>query len=116
MKKVMTAVMVALILGQGLASVAEAGDKPKYATDIPDKITTPDKVKTRLGTLRFFDGIPDEKTIDLVYDNLDFQRGVSAFLNAIPIASMYAMREGIREGGVTENNVVGMLEDLLDSR
>jgi hypothetical protein len=93
-----------------------AGAEPQYATKIPKSITTPDTVETRLGTLQFFDGMPDEKTVQLVYDNLDFQRGVSAFLNAIPIASMYAMREGIREGGVTENHYVGITEFLLDSQ
>jgi len=31
---------------------------PIMATDIPASITTPDKVKTRLGTLRFSDGFP----------------------------------------------------------
>ncbi len=60
--------------------------KSKYATDIPASITIPNSVETRLGTLRFFDGMPDDKTVQLVYDNLDFQRGVSAFVNAIPIA------------------------------
>ncbi len=44
--------------------------------------------------------MPDAKTAEAVYHNLDFQRGVSALINAIPIASMYAMQEGIREGGV----------------
>ena len=50
--------------------------KPKMATDIPASITTPDRVETRLGTLRFFDGFPDDATVQTVYDNLDFQRGV----------------------------------------
>jgi hypothetical protein len=31
--------------------------RPKMATDIPPSITTPDVVETRLGTLRFFDGL-----------------------------------------------------------
>ena len=95
---------------------ATAVAKPKYATDIPSSITTPDETETRIGRLKFFDGMPDEATVKLAYDNLDFQRGVNAFINAIPIASMYAMREGIREGGVTANNMVGITEDLLDSQ
>ena len=61
--------------------------KPKMATEIPASITTPDRVETRLGTLRFFDGLPDEQTVQTVYDNLDFQRGVQAFLTAMPAAS-----------------------------
>jgi hypothetical protein len=89
---------------------------PAYATEIPAGITTPDVVETRLGTLRFFDGMPDEETARLAYDNLDFQRGVSAFLNAIPIASVYAIREGFREAGATRNNAILVFEDLMDSR
>ena len=107
--------IITLVLMSCLPLTA-AAESPKYATDIPPSITTPDSVKTRIGTLRFFDGMPDEKTVQLVYDNLDFQRGVRVFLNAIPIASMSAMRKGIREGGVTKNNMVGIIEDLLDSR
>ena len=89
--------------------------KPKYATAIPSSVTTPDSVETRLGTLRFFDGMPDEKTAQLAYDNLDFQRGVSAFINAIPIASMSGMRKGFREAGVTDMQVFG-IHDMMDSR
>ncbi len=99
-----------------LASMTHAQAEPKYATDIPAAITTPDSVETRLGTLNFFDGMPDEKTVQLAYDNLDFQRGVSAFLNAIPIASMSAMRKGFREGGVSSHNVFGIHENLMDSQ
>jgi hypothetical protein len=33
--------------------------KPKMATTIPPEITTPDKVETRLDTLKFFNGFPD---------------------------------------------------------
>mgnify|MGYP001822246485 FL=1 len=35
---------------------------PKYKADVPSSILTPDKVETRLGTLRFKDGAPDAKT------------------------------------------------------
>lgn len=48
----------------------------KMTTDIPEAITTPDKVETRQGTLKFFDGFPDDATVEKVYDNLDFERGV----------------------------------------
>ena len=57
--------------------------KYKMTTDIPAGILTPDTVETRLGTLRFFDGLPDDATVQKVYDNLDFQRGVQAFLTAL---------------------------------
>ncbi|MFT5728995.1 MAG: hypothetical protein ACI8PB_003158 [Desulforhopalus sp.] len=111
-----TCITCTVILGMTVPqSIAETA-KFKYSTDIPESVTTPDSVKTRLGTLKFFDGMPDEATVQLVYDNLDFQRGVSAFVNAIPIASMSGMRKGFREAGVTDMQVIGVHKDLMDSR
>jgi hypothetical protein len=52
--------------GTALAKTA-----PKITTHIPPDITTPDSVATRLGTLKFFDGLPDKDTVEKVYDNLD---------------------------------------------
>ena len=53
-------------------------------TEIPPQITTPDTVETRLGTLKFFDGFPDDQTVEKVMDNLDFSRGVQSFLSGLP--------------------------------
>ncbi len=55
---------------------------------------TPDKVETRAGTLEFFDAIPTKETAALVYDNLNFLRGVETFLNGLPAASLEAFRRG----------------------
>jgi len=87
----------------------------KMATDIPVQLTTPDTVATRLGTLKFFDGFPDDATVQKVYDNLDFQRGVQAFLIAMPGASLLATREGIRSFG-PDNQTVIIFETLMDSK
>jgi hypothetical protein len=87
----------------------------KMTTDIPASITTPDSVRTSLGTLRFLDGFPDKETVKKVYDNLDFQRGVQAFLYALPAAEMYGMRSSIRLFG-PDNLTILMSESLLDSR
>ena len=89
--------------------------KLKMTTDIPAQITTPDSVETRLGTLRFFDGFPDDATVEAIYDNLDFQRGVQAFLTAMPGASVYALREGFRSQGA-DNQTVLVTETLMDSK
>jgi hypothetical protein len=92
----------------------DSARRPKMATDIPASITTPDAVDTRLGTLRFFDGLPDEQTVQTVYDNLDFQRGVQAFLTALPAASLSATRAGIRAFG-PDNQTMLITESLMDS-
>jgi hypothetical protein len=90
-------------------------DKPKMATEMPAGIEAPAEVKTRLGTLRTKDGFPDKATIEKVYDNLDFQRGVQAVLTAMPAASLSAMRKGLRGFG-PDNQTVVMFEELMDSR
>jgi hypothetical protein len=72
----------------------------KMTTPIPAQITTPDEVDTRLGTLRFFDGFPDDHTVEKVMDNLDFSRGVQAFLSGMPGASLVGMRAGFQKLGV----------------
>jgi hypothetical protein len=85
------------------------------ATEMPAGITAPAKVNTRLGTLRTKDGFPDEATIEKVYDNLDFQRGVQAVLTAMPAASLAAMRKGLRGLG-PDNQTVAIFEELMDSK
>jgi hypothetical protein len=94
---------------------AQTAPKMKMSTDIPEELTTPDEVETRLGTLRFFDGFPDKATVGKVYDNLDFMRGVQAFLNAVPGASMVAIRNGIRGFG-PDNGTIVLYESLMDSK
>ncbi|MDX2505440.1 MAG: DUF1254 domain-containing protein [Gammaproteobacteria bacterium] len=89
--------------------------KMKMTTDVPPGIATPDKLNTRLGTLNLFDGVPDKETAQIVYDNLDFQRGVQAYLDSIQIASMYGMRKGILEFGPA-NTTALLFENLMDSK
>ncbi|MFL7891648.1 MAG: DUF1254 domain-containing protein [Anaerolineales bacterium] len=88
---------------------------PNYNTPIPEKIMTPDKVETRIGTLEFFDGFPTLETSQKVYDNLDFLRGVETFLNGVPIASLEALRLGHVEMGSTNSNQMLLADELMDS-
>jgi len=94
---------------------SNAQPTPGYNTAIPSKIMTPDKVETRIGTLEFFDGIPTKETAALVYDNLDFLRGVEAFLNGVPAASVEGLRLGQVELGATECHQAVVFDDLMDS-
>jgi hypothetical protein len=86
-----------------------------YNHKIPTQIMTPDTVATRIGTLNFFDGLPDKETTQKVYDNLDFMRGVETFLNFVPAASIEGMRRGMVEAGATKSNQVVLMERLMDS-
>lgn len=119
MKKRKTDYVVALVILVFFGAIAHGclntQVAPGYQTKIPQEILTPDKVKTRLGTLEFFDGFPSTKTVEAAYDHLDFMRGVRTFLDTIPIASMHALREGCREVGCV-NGTVGIFEQLMDSK
>lgn len=109
---------VAVVCGTAIlaAPVWARKDMPKYSADVPSYITTPDEVKTRIGTLKFNDGAPDSKTVKLVYDQLDFSRGIQAFLTAISGTSVYAACDGLIQAGVKLNRVTGITEDLMDAR
>ena len=89
---------------------------PKYAPNVPAKITTPDTVETRIGTLHFKDGTPDAETVQLAYDQLDFGRGIDAFLKGMSATSVYAGCRGFEEAGIKLNQGIGISENLLDAR
>lgn len=108
--------LFAVSIAGALATTAQAQATPKYAAEVPAYITTPDTVQTRIGTLKFVDGLPDPETVQKVYDNLDFARGVEAFLTGIPAASIYAACEGMGKVGVKPNAGIAITEDLMDAR
>ena len=110
-----TKLILALTLLSSGVTFAQDAPRMKMSTETPPDLITPNKVDTRLGELRFFDGFPDKDTVQKVYDNLDFQRGVEVFLNSMPGASLYAMREGLRNVGVNNHTVV-VFETLMDSK
>jgi hypothetical protein len=112
-----TRTFVAATLGMLLATAAQAQSPPKLkmTTDIPPEITTPSTVETRIGTLKLIDGFPDDATTQKVYDNLDFQRGVQAFLTAMPGAALTAFRPAFRKFGAVDGNVL-IFEQLMDSK
>src|SRR5210317_843951 len=118
MKKILIGIALTITFMMGLPAVTVAAGEPlrmKMTTDIPEHITTPDRVETRIGTLEFFDGFPSEDTTDKVFDNLDFVRGVETFLNGCPAASLVAMREGMRELGAIDGTIA-ITETLMDSK
>ncbi len=110
------AAVLGCLFAVGGAFAQTTPPKMKMTTPIPPAILTPDSVETRIGTLRFFDGFPDDPTVQKVYDNLDFIRGVEAFLNAMPGASTEALHQGFVSQGANNNQTVLIMEDLMDSK
>jgi hypothetical protein len=102
--------------GMALGPAAAQSNGPKYSADVPEWITTPDSQETRIGTLRFHNGAPDQETVKRVYDNLDFSRGVQAFLTGIPATSVRAACNGVEGVGIKPNQAFGLTQDLMDAR
>jgi len=88
---------------------------PGYNNKIPDKIMTPDKIETRIGSLDFIDGRPSDATAEKAYDFIDLSRGVETFVNGIPATSIEGMRLGFVDLGVTSFNQILIFDKLMDS-
>lgn len=114
-KNLIRAITVTLLMVGISASSQAEPKKQKMTTTLPSGIASPDRVKTRIGTLRFFDGFPDKASVDTLYDNLDFQRAVQAYLLAIPPVSQAANRNEILKLGPA-NTTVPIFEDRMDSK
>lgn len=112
----LTTAFTSLVLTAAIPGMAQGQSSPKYSAKVPAYIQTPDAVQTRLGTLKFFDGLPDPDTVQKVYDNIDFARGAEAFLAGMPAASVYALCEGLDRAGVKRNRGVAITEELMDAR
>ena len=112
------------LLCTGMASVSWAeppkmvtqSPEMKMTTPIPKNITTPDKVKTSIGKLKFFDGVPTEDTVEKVYDYVDRARAVEVFINMMPAVSMYHLRQGMRDIDLNNSNQILIAEQLGDSK
>ncbi len=85
------------------------------STGIPPKITTPDQVQTRVGTLEYNDGAPTVETAEKVRDALDFTRALNVFNNSFRGASAYAIGQGFQSIGADDNTVI-IYSELMDAK
>ncbi len=109
------AVLAVALAGSLALPVRAAAPRFKMTTDTPPGIAMPDQVETRLGTLRFFDGFPDDGSVQKLYDNLDFQRAVQAYLLALAPVNMAGLREGLLTVGPA-NTTIPTFEANMNAR
>ena len=86
----------------------------EVTAEVLASLSTPDQVDSRLGPLEFTDGAPARKSVETLYDHLDFVHGLNAFLTAFPGASTQAIRQGFLGIGVQDNSVL-IFSELMDS-
>ena len=80
---------------------SRAGMSPDEMKEAIAALSSNDIIESPFGQLDFFDGVPRPDTVTRVYEALDLMRGIEVFLNAVPGASLVAMRKGLRSAGVT---------------
>ncbi|MFC1843082.1 DUF1254 domain-containing protein [Candidatus Dependentiae bacterium] len=95
-----------LLFGNSLAKISQKTLK---------SMTTSDKVKTQIGVLQFNDGYPALQTAAKIRDELDYINGVNTFMNSTKGVSVYAIRKGLLDIGVNDNDVL-LFSSLMDSK
>lgn len=85
-----------------------------FGQNMPPWETSP-SVETRLGKLEFPLGVPASRTVETLYDHLDYIHGINAFLTAFSGVSTWAMREGFLKAGVKDNEVL-IFSQLMDAK
>jgi hypothetical protein len=90
------------------AGSVSAGLSPGHMKAAIAALSSPDTVQSPFGQLEFFDGVPRPGTVPVVYDALDLIRGIEVFLNAVPGASLVAIRRGLRSAGITSPRIIGL--------
>jgi hypothetical protein len=77
---------------------------------------TPDSVQTRIGTLSFERGYPTLGTARKLYEEMDFQRAVQAYLWSFPAVSFESIRIGSQRDLGADYNVMAIADNFVDSR
>ena len=109
MRKIPLYTLLAVVIAAGTA-------RAQVSQEVLESISTPDKVETSIGTLKFFDGAPLPETADTVYDYLDRMRGVDSFLKGMPAASLLMLMKGIESIGADAANKVVIFDKLMDAK
>ena len=90
--------------------------RAEVSKEVLSSISTPDKVETSIGTLKFLDGAPYPKTAEKAFDYLDTMRGVDAFLKGMPGASLQGLIKGAHSLGAVQCHQVVIFDKLMDSQ
>lgn len=77
---------------------------------------TPDSVQTRIGRLSFERGYPTPDTARKLYDEMDFQRAVQAYLWSFPAVSFESIRIGSQRDLGADYNVMAIADNFVDSK
>lgn len=83
MKKILTFVCMLALLAMSTTSFAEQKKAEKKASRALEGT-----IETRIGQLQFINGYPSDATIKKLYNEMDFQRAVQAYIWGLPMVEM----------------------------
>jgi hypothetical protein len=92
--------MKAKFIGVGLTAALA------LTTGCAKKTVAPDSVPTRIGDLKFVQGYPTEETAKKLFDEMDYQRAVQAYLWAYPAVSFESIRIAMKNEGIGLNEII----------
>ncbi|HEY5928902.1 MAG TPA: DUF1254 domain-containing protein [Burkholderiales bacterium] len=78
--------------------------------------TTPDSVNTRIGAMKFERGYPTEETARKLFDELDYQRAVQAYLWAYPAVSFESIRLALKQDFASDHHDMVIADNFLDAK
>ena len=78
--------------------------------------TTPDSVNTRIGAMKFERGYPTEETARKLFDELDYQRAVQAYLWAYPAVSFESIRLASKQAFGADYLDLGIADKFVDPK
>jgi hypothetical protein len=85
--------------------------------DVPPQVAPyPNSVVTRLGALQFELGCPTPETTQKLFDEMDFQRAVQAYLWAYPAVSFESIRATAKRDLGMDYNDLGIADNFVDPR
>jgi hypothetical protein len=77
-------------------------------------VASANTIETRIGKLTLESGYPSAETVAKLYDELDFQRAVQAYVWATPIVSLDALRVANKTDWNVDFNMVGLADQFSD--
>ena len=85
------------------------------SVEVLESVSTPDRVESRLGALEFTDGAPSAKTVETLYDHLDFVHGAERLPHRVPGGVDPGDPPGLPRASACEDNSVLIFSELMDS-
>ena len=85
-------------------------------TNVHAQSTTSDRVETRLGTLNFERGYPTPETTRKLFDEIDYQRAVQAYLWGYPAVSFESIRLAAQKEFGADYNDIGIADNFVDPK